>query len=86
MMKKHRMGRVEEPWTNLDPPIRSPDYYKNLAIQKQYVPSAEARRSKRSVDLSSVRFPHHHIHALRLVLPRTKLTLDSRLLPFLTKS
>ncbi|KAF2786539.1 fatty acid/sphingolipid desaturase [Melanomma pulvis-pyrius CBS 109.77] len=48
MMKKHRMGRVQEPWTNLNPPIRSPDYYTNLAAEKQGVPSAEARRSRRN--------------------------------------
>ena len=30
MMKKYRIGRVELPWTNLNSPIRHPDYYKNL--------------------------------------------------------
>ncbi|KAF2121189.1 fatty acid desaturase-domain-containing protein [Lophiotrema nucula] len=55
MMKKHRFGRVELPWTNLEPPIRSPDFYTNLAVQKekQAGEAADGRRSRRSVDLSS---------------------------------
>lgn len=86
MMKKHRMGRVQEPWTNLNPPIRSPDYYTNLAAEKQGVPSAEARRSRRSVDLSSVGSFRCQTHALRRVHFQTRLTVDARLLPFLTRS
>jgi delta8-fatty-acid desaturase len=63
MMTKHRIGRVDLPWANLEPPIRSPDYYINLekrtrALKKEAsaghtdlnVPS---RRSK-SIDVSSV--------------------------------
>jgi delta8-fatty-acid desaturase len=35
-MKKYRIGRVQEPWTNLEPPIRSPEnFYKNLALRKE---------------------------------------------------
>ncbi|KAF1994572.1 delta 8-(E)-sphingolipid desaturase [Amniculicola lignicola CBS 123094] len=59
MMKKHRMGRIQEPWTNLEPPIRSPDYYINLAARKEAAKAAKAnkaqpRQARKSVDLSSV--------------------------------
>lgn len=62
MMTKHRIGRVELPWANLEPPIRSPDYYINLEKKKKARRDASAgqaeaaikpRRGK-SVDLGSV--------------------------------
>jgi delta8-fatty-acid desaturase len=61
MMTKHRIGRVELPWTNLIPPIRSQDYYPNLEKKKAkkeagglvHTESEKARRG-RSVDLGSV--------------------------------
>jgi delta8-fatty-acid desaturase len=54
LMKKYRMGRVQEPWSNLSPPIRSPDYYEKLAARKkaQQAEGKSSRRSK-SVDLTS---------------------------------
>jgi hypothetical protein len=42
-MKKHRIGRLELPWTNLEPPIRNPDYYKNL--EKRQFEEMETFRS-----------------------------------------
>ncbi|KAF2865135.1 fatty acid desaturase-domain-containing protein [Massariosphaeria phaeospora] len=45
MMKKHRLGRIAEPWTNLEPPIRSPDFYKNLAARKAAAASANGAPS-----------------------------------------
>jgi delta8-fatty-acid desaturase len=66
-MKQFRIGRVQEPWTNLDPPIRSPEvYYPKKAQQKAQLKAGAAkkadkesversRRSRTSVDLSSVR-------------------------------
>ncbi|KAF2126142.1 delta 8-(E)-sphingolipid desaturase [Dothidotthia symphoricarpi CBS 119687] len=55
MMKKHRIGRVQLPWTNLEPPIRSPDFYKNLAAREKKEAAAKAagHKSRRSVDLGS---------------------------------
>jgi len=65
MMTKHRIGRVDLPWENLEPPIRSPDYYINLEKRKKspFDTSAnhndaaiKARRGK-SIDLGNVRVP-----------------------------
>ncbi|PVH94451.1 delta 8-(E)-sphingolipid desaturase [Periconia macrospinosa] len=61
MMKQYRIGRVHLPWTNLDPPIRSPDYYENLAAaakaEKAHVAAVieEVRHNRRSksIDISS---------------------------------
>ncbi|KAL5116644.1 hypothetical protein ACEQ8H_005393 [Pleosporales sp. CAS-2024a] len=60
MMTKHRIGRVELPWTNLVPPIRSQDYYPNLEKRKLRKESfgsshshGEKSRRGRSVDLGS---------------------------------
>jgi delta8-fatty-acid desaturase len=65
MMTKHRIGRVELPWTNLEPPIRSPDYYINLEKRKAKKDAAglvhadgDKSRRTRSVDLGSVSCPH----------------------------
>jgi delta8-fatty-acid desaturase len=59
MMTKHRIGRVELPWANLPPPIRSEDYYVNLAERKRLAAAPETEKSRRgrSVDLGSVRLP-----------------------------
>ena len=55
LMKQYRIGRVQEPWTNLEPPIRSPDFYENLAADKATKAEAKASRRSKSVDISSVR-------------------------------
>jgi len=52
------MGRISEPWTNLEPPIRSPDYYINLKARKDADKEHAAGLEKpskraRSVDLGS---------------------------------
>jgi delta8-fatty-acid desaturase len=62
-MKKFRMGRIEEPWTNLEPPVRRPDYYINLkqrkADEKELAAVLEKPSKRaRSVDLGSVRAFH----------------------------
>ena len=63
-MKQFRIGRVQEPWTNLDPPIRSPDFYTKETLRKQEAKKRDKeslerkRRSRSSVDLSSVRLLH----------------------------
>jgi delta8-fatty-acid desaturase len=58
MMKQYRIGRVQLPWANLDPPIRSPDYYKNLELKKAKAKAnGSDRRSKKSIDLGSVGTP-----------------------------
>lgn len=65
MMKKHRVGRVQLPWANLEPPIRSPNFYKDLAAREKAKKqkkeaagwdksAADGHRSRRSVDLGSV--------------------------------
>lgn len=65
MMTKHRIGRVDLPWSNLEPPIRSPDYYINLAKSKKTAfdtsanhtdASSKPRRGK-SIDIGNVRVP-----------------------------
>ncbi|KAF2031691.1 fatty acid desaturas-like protein [Setomelanomma holmii] len=55
MMKQYRFGRVQLPWANMDPPIRSPDYYINLEMRKKAKAMAVGgdRRSKKSIDLGS---------------------------------
>jgi delta8-fatty-acid desaturase len=64
MMTKHRIGRVQLPWANLEPPIRSPDFYKNLQRREKDAAVARAdHRRGRSVDLGSVGFSTlHGIH------------------------
>jgi delta8-fatty-acid desaturase len=76
MMKQYRIGRVQLPWANLDPPIRSPDYYKNLELQKKAKAKANGsdRRSKKSIDLGSVGYTHN-CHWRRPMHSRIKLTL-----------
>ncbi|KAF9729653.1 Delta 8-(E)-sphingolipid desaturase 2 [Paraphaeosphaeria minitans] len=70
-MKQFRVGRIQEPWTNLDPPIRSPDFYTKEASRKQDAKKGDKenldrkRRSRASVDLSSVRLLHHGAMASR---------------------
>jgi len=59
MMTKHRIGRVHLPWANLEPPIRSPDYYINLEKRKRSALAGHAdgvQQSKRgrSIDLGIV--------------------------------
>ena len=95
-MTKHRIGRVELPWANLEPPIRSPDYYINLEKRKAkkeavglgHIDSEKSRRG-RSVDLGSV----GHSHMLWLTpklwcmpLLRTQLTIFTRLLSLLARN
>lgn len=73
-MKQYRIGRVHEPWSNLSPPIRSPDFYEKLAQRKadRATSAGEKRaRSRASVDLSSVRL--HIMPANGHVLPRRHL-------------
>lgn len=68
-MKQYRIGRIQEPWTNLEPPIRSPDYYENRARLRKTAKadhesngeSKKQRRSRASVDLSSVRLLYNDI-------------------------
>lgn len=62
MMTKHRIGRVQLPWANFEPPIRHPDYYKNLEERKRLGAAATTEKSRRgrSVDLGSVRLPPHY--------------------------
>lgn len=64
MMTKHRIGRVEMPWANMEPPIRSPDYYINLAERKRLAAAPESEKSRRgrSVDLGSVGLPPTRSH------------------------
>jgi delta8-fatty-acid desaturase len=67
-MKQFRIGRVQEPWTNLDPPIRSPEvYYAKKAQQKALLKAGgdkesleRSKRSRASVDLSSVGLLHNN--------------------------
>ncbi|KAF1951208.1 delta 8-(E)-sphingolipid desaturase [Byssothecium circinans] len=53
LMKQYRIGRIQEPWTNLEPPIRSPDFYENIAAHKALIAEAKSSRRGKSVDLSS---------------------------------
>jgi delta8-fatty-acid desaturase len=85
MMTKHRIGRVELPWANLEPPIRLPDYYINLEKRKAKKEAAiglghtdnEKSRRGRSVDLGTVGLSHilSLSHKACCMLPiRTQLT------------
>ncbi|KAF2241526.1 delta 8-(E)-sphingolipid desaturase [Trematosphaeria pertusa] len=53
MMKQHRLGPIHEPWTNLTPPIRSPEFQQKPAHEKGADVHTNGRRSRRSVDLGS---------------------------------
>ncbi|KAJ4340651.1 hypothetical protein N0V87_002312 [Didymella glomerata] len=54
MMKKYRIGRVEAPWTNLEPPIRAAKPHSDSDLDEKTATKAADGRSRRSVDLSSV--------------------------------
>jgi delta8-fatty-acid desaturase len=56
MMKKYRIGRVEAPWTNLEPPIRAAKPHSDSDLDEKTATKAADGRSRRSVDLSSVSF------------------------------
>lgn len=57
MMKKHRIGRVQQPWINMEPPIRAKKACAEPELdEKKDLKSTHDRRSRRSVDLSSVSF------------------------------
>lgn len=71
MMTKHRIGRVALPWSNLEPPIRSPNYYINLEKRKRakkeagviQKDTAQQSRRGRSIDLGIVgSLPLAHIN------------------------
>lgn len=65
MMKRYRIGRVQEPWLNLEPPIRAakPHPESDIDEKKEYKATHD-RRSRLSVDLSSVSLSVY-IYALR---------------------
>lgn len=66
-MKQWRIGRIHQPWTNLDPPIRSPNFYTNLTLRKEEEKGKRLnkenldrpKRSRTSVDLSTVGLLHN---------------------------
>ena len=65
-MKQFRIGRIHEPWVNLDPPIRSPDFAKTLALRKEDQAKHGHNQSNRThtctkADTSSVRLLYGHI-------------------------
>ena len=65
MMKKHRIGRVQQPWINMEPPIRAKKACTEPELdEKKALKSTHDRRSRRSVDLSSVSF-FRSVHASR---------------------
>lgn len=60
MMTKHRIGRVQLPWSNLEPPIRREDYYLNLdkrnkvaTVKAKAQPMGDKAQRAKSVDLGS---------------------------------
>lgn len=60
MMTKYRIGRVQLPWSNLEPPIRREDYYINLEKRKKAAAAkakgqsvADKSQRTKSVDLGS---------------------------------
>ncbi|KAJ4361244.1 hypothetical protein N0V95_002062 [Ascochyta clinopodiicola] len=54
MMKKYRIGRVQEPWTNIEPPIRAAKPHSDSDLDKKKAATAADRRSRRRIELSSV--------------------------------
>lgn len=89
MMTKHRIGRVQLPWANLEPPIRSPEFYKNLKLGEKsgIVAHADGARVRRSVDLGSVGLSHNPRHTFWCMQCSIRqLTTYSRLLLLLAKS
>lgn len=54
-MKRYRIGRVQEPWTNLEPPIRSPSYREHVENKGTVAPRT-GHRTRRSVDIASLGF------------------------------
>lgn len=89
MMTKHRIGRVQLPWANLEPPIRSPDFYKNLKLGEKsgIVAHADGAKARRSVDLGSVGLSHNPRHTLWCMQRSLRqLITNPRPLPLLAKS
>lgn len=69
MMTKHRIGRVDLPWANLEPPIRREDYYINLEKRKKAAAAkanghsvGEKPKHGNSSDLGSVSSTHTAEH------------------------
>lgn len=56
MMKQYRIGRVEEPWMNMVPPIRAAKPHSDSDLDEKKATTPTDRRSRRSVDLTSVSF------------------------------
>lgn len=54
MMKKYRMGRIQQPWTNLDPPIRSANYRDRILqeAKKQSGPS-KCHKKRQSISVAA---------------------------------
>ncbi len=86
MMKKYRIGRVQSPWTNFEPPIRAAKpTSRSECNEKAAMKAADDRRSRRSVDLTSVSPPSDtsfanmvlSIALLCILTPRSRSPLQS---------
>ncbi|KAF2470512.1 delta 8-(E)-sphingolipid desaturase [Lindgomyces ingoldianus] len=66
MMKQHRLGRIQEPWKNLEPPIRSPNYRDQISqpkdsciaapVTKGTTAPVPGHRSRPSIDIGPLGF------------------------------
>ncbi|KAF1844896.1 fatty acid/sphingolipid desaturase [Cucurbitaria berberidis CBS 394.84] len=86
MMTKHRIGRVELPWANLEPPIRSPEFYKNLKLGEKsgVIAHGDGHRSRKSVDLgSAAAIISKKLMPVNSCVRRTSVTPDPEKLPLL---
>lgn len=52
MMKKYRIGRVQEPWTNMRPPIQCEDWRERLERTKQRAAAEKRHKRRRSIEVT----------------------------------
>jgi delta8-fatty-acid desaturase len=80
MMKQYRIGRVQLPWKNLEPPIQSASYRERFAPKKPSPVVTQGHKKRRSIDatalglLKPLRTSIHSPTDGAFILPRSTLT------------
>lgn len=71
-MKRHRIGRVQEPWTNLVPPIRSPNYREQIQLAKETNVTEKRHRRRRSLEVAVQGLLRPHLSTSTVAIPEVK--------------
>jgi delta8-fatty-acid desaturase len=53
MMKKHRLGRIQTPWTNIESPIRSSSYKERIQQAKKQSATAQCHKKRQSISIAA---------------------------------